>query len=73
MRGHPRTAGDVLTELPTKLEAEREEGREKKNANYLPNPERTNCGMPRVKESPHIPLSHLKITQLSRCDTAQGN
>lgn len=29
--------------------------------------------MPRVKESPHIPLSRLKITQLSRCDTARGN
>lgn len=45
----------------------------RKNVNYLPNLQRTNSGMLAVKESPHILLSALKITQFRRCYTAPGN
>lgn len=72
LRGHPQTP--VRDALPTKLEVERRRKKGKgKNVDYLPNLQRTHCGIPGVRESSHILLSFLKITQFRQCYTAQGN
>lgn len=76
MRGHPQiTVGDVLTELPTKLDVERKKEKRAKEKMLIICPiyRGQTVRYTGAKESTHILLSFLKITQFRRCDTAQGN